>query len=272
MRGLLLFVLLCAFFSASARKKESPRAYFNKVIRLIEKGDYITGSRELYRLSRGSFFRSRRSAIKYTLGIAFLEMKLYHLASLQFVYVIKKTGGKYKEKAIEKLALVLSHFENDRIFCSLKTHIKEWEYPLPVKDQMMFYFGSCAFDEGRFHLAHRYFSKVGAGSPFKNRALYHIGLAHAERNNVKQAVEAFKDMASMGEGITDTNRVAALMGLARVLYQGGRFADSIKIYRSIPKDTVYFHEALLENRLELSSIGAIPLGSQQFSNFAFCFL
>lgn len=248
LKTLLLFALFLSLSSASGRKKnQSPRAYFNKVLRLIEKGDYMTGSRELYRLSRGSFFKSRRSAIKYTLGIAFLEMKLYHLASLQFVYVIKKAGGTYKEKAIKKLALVLSHFENDRIFCTLKKHIKEWEYPLPVRDQMMFYFGSCAFDEGKFRLALRYFSKVGRHSPFRSRALYHIGLAHAERNKVKQAVEAFRDMSSMEKGITDTNRVAALMGLARVLYQGGRFGDSIKIYRSIPKDTVYFHEALLEN-------------------------
>ena len=63
----------------------------------------MLGSRELYRLSRGSVYKEKRVQIKYTLGMAFLEMKLYHLASLQFVYVIKRTrGGSYRRKVFGK--------------------------------------------------------------------------------------------------------------------------------------------------------------------------
>ena len=234
------------FFSSSA--KVSPSAYLKKVTKIIERGDYQLGSRELYRLSRGSYFKSKRIQIKYTLGMAFLEMKLYHLASLQFVYVIRRDkSGKYKSKALEKLSLILGHFRNDLLFCPLAREVKEYDYPNSVRSQLSFYFGKCAFSKREFGKARYYFSRVKSSSSVYDRALYYRALAYAEENKVKQSADVFRKLAGLKSGITDTNRVAAFMGLARVLYQGEKFEDSIKIYRSIPRDTPYFYDSLLEN-------------------------
>ena len=236
---------LFSFFSAG---QVSPNDYLKKVTQIIERGDYLLGSRELYRLSRGSVFKSKRLQIKYTLGIAFLEMKLYHLASLQFVYVIRRDErGKYKAKALEKLSLVLEYFRGDPLFCPLANVVKEYDYPSSVKSQLSFYFGKCFFSEGKFKRARYYFSKVSSGSSVYDRALYYRALAYAEENKVRSSADMFRKLASLREGITDTNRVAGLMGLARVLYQGEKFEDSIKVYRSIPRDTPYFYDSLLEN-------------------------
>ena len=241
---LLSFLCIASF---SAYSKISPKAYLRKVVSIIEKGDYVLGSREFYRLSRSSAFKGKSIQIRYTLGIAFLEMKLYHLASLQFVYVIKRAKGSYKEKAIEKLSFILDYFEDDQLFCPLSSGIKNREYPSSVRDRLNFYFGKCAFSKKEFLKALYHFTKVSAQSSSYNKALYYKALVYAEQNKVKQSVNAFRDLASIRKGITDTNRVAALMGLARVLYQGKKFEDSIKVYRSIPKDTVYFHDSLMEN-------------------------
>lgn len=234
-----------ASFPASSRV--SPRTYLRKVINIIEQGNYTLGSRELYRLSRLSSYKGKRIQIRYTLGIAFLEMKLYHLASLQFVYIIKRSRGHYKRKSIEKLSLVLSYFEDDQLFCPLSSYIKKREYPLNVKDQLNFYFGKCASSKREFNKAQYHFSKVSSQFSSYNKVLYYRGLSYAEQNRVKRSANVFRDLASLQKGITSTNRVAALMGLARVLYQGKRFEDSIRVYRSIPKDTIYFHSALMEN-------------------------
>ena len=226
----------------------SPKKYLKKVTRIIERGDYVLGSRELYRLSRGSLYKSKRIQIKYTLGITFLEMKLYHLASLQFVYVIRKDKrGKYKPKAIEKLSRILKHFEGNPLFCPLSNVINEYEYPTQVKDEMNFYFGKCAFDEKNYKKSRLHFGKVRSSSTVYNQALYYRALSYAEEDKVSQSAALFRDLASVNKGITATNRVAALMGLARVLYQGGRLENSIKVYRSIPRDTPYFYNSLLEN-------------------------
>ena len=231
----------------SEAKRHSSRSYLRKVIKIIEKGDYVLGSRELYRLSGLSIYRNRMMQIKYTLGIAFLEMKLYHLASLQFVYVIKRSRGRYKRKSIEKLSSVFDYFEDDPLFCSLSAHIKNKGFSSLVRDRLNFYFGKCAYSRKDFKKAGRYLSQVQARSPFYSKARYHLALVYAEQNNVKRSADVFKDLAAGRSGVTDTNRVAALMGLARVFYQGKRFEESIKIYRNIPRDTVYFYDSLMEN-------------------------
>ena len=246
----LFFVLFLTVAIASfwAESKVSPRTYLRKVIRVIERGNYVLGSRELYRLGRGSSYKSKRVQIKYTLGIAFLEMKLYHLASLQFAYVIKRVKrGNYKQKSLEKISRILEYFGDNQLLCSLGGYVKEAEYPNSVKDQLNFYFGKCAFAKRNFRKSRYHFAKIRSHSPSYSKALYYRGLSYAEENNVRRSANMFRDLASLREGITDTNRVAALMGLARVLYQGKKFDDSIKVYRSIPKDTVYFYPSLMEN-------------------------
>lgn len=244
----LIFVIFFMFMPLPSSSKVSPNEYLKKVTRIIEKGNYSLGSRELYRLSRGSVYKNKRMQIKYTLGVAFLEMKLYHLASLQFVYVIRRDkAGKYKSQAIKKISFILDHFGDDTLLCPLSSAIKSYEYPTSVKNQMNFYFGQCAFSNKEYKKAHSHFSKINSASPFYNRALYYRALAHAELNNVKASADKFRDLISLHPGVTDINRVAGLMGLARVLYQGKRFEDSIKIYRSIPRDTPYFYDSVLEN-------------------------
>ena len=243
-----LFMLLSFIPLGSASKQLTPQQYLKKVTQVIDSGNYVLGSKELYRLSRGSQYKSKRVQIKYTLGITFLEMKLYHLASLQFVYVIRRDKkGEYKSKAIEKLSEILNYFGDNFLFCPLGKVIKEYEYPRQVKDEMNFYFGKCAFYNKDYGKSRYHFSRVKVGSDIYNQAIYYRALSFAEENKIGQSVALFRELSSRNQGVTSTNRVAALMGLARVLYQGGQFENSIQIYRSIPRDTAYFYDSLLEN-------------------------
>jgi len=243
-----LKLILLVFLSFPSFAKISPSEYLKKVTKIIENGNYVLGSRELYRLSRGSLYKHKIIQIKYTLGIAFLEMRLYHLASLQFVYIIRRDKkGKYKSKSIEKLSLILDHFGDDSLFCSLSKDIKEYEYPSNVSSRMHFYFGKCAFYKKQYAKARFHFRKINSNSPDSNKAIYYRALSYAEENQVSRSADLFRELSDTSTNVTATNRVAALMGLARVLYQGEQFEDSIKIYRSIPKDTPYFYDSLLEN-------------------------
>lgn len=240
---IILIILLCSL-STQAFSQTDPQEYLRKIVRIIEKGNYELGSRELYRLSKLNIYEQKQIQIRYTLGIAFLKMKLYHLASFQFVFVIKHAQGNYKYKAVEKLSPVLDYFQDDPLFCSLSSYIKV--YPISVRNRMNFYFGKCAYFDKKFQKATSHFSRVTSKSKQYSLALYYKALAYAEQNKVKTSAYVFKKLASKRQGITDKTRVAALMGLARVLYQAKKFEDSIKIYRTIPKDTKYFHESLSE--------------------------
>lgn len=225
----------------------SPRTQIRRAINLIEKGNYTLGSRELYRLSRLKTFKSRRPQIKYTLSLAFIEMKLYHLASIQLIYVIKYGKRADRRKGLEKMSAIMDHLGDDDLLYYIVTEIKESEFPISHKDKLQFYSGVSHFNKKNYRKARYHFSKVKSNTPFYSRALYYRALSYAEQNKVSRSVKMFKNLIALHPDVTDENRSAGLIGLARVLYQASKFDQSISVYRSIPRDSKYFHDALLEN-------------------------
>ena len=237
------FIIL---FSASSVAL-SPRTQLRRAINLIEKGDYVLGSRELYRLSRLKAFKNKRIQIKYTLGITFIEMKLYHLASFQLIYVIKKSNGSYRKKALEKIASIIDYLGDEDLLYYIVSQIKEREFPIVQRDKLYFYSGVASYNKSNYKKARYYFSRIKRGSKFYSRSIYYRALTYAEENKVKRSAQLFRDLIGLHPSITDSNHAAGYMGLARVLYQGKKFNQSIAAYRSVPKDSKHFHDALLEN-------------------------
>ena len=233
--------------SARSIRSLSPRNQLRFALNMVEKGDYINGSKELYRLSRLRAFKSKRVQIKYVLGIAFIEMKLYHMASLQFIYAIQKSRGEYKYKALEKLAGITEFMGDENLFNYIFANVRERDFPAIQREKLYFYFGDYYFAKGKYKKARYYFHKVRPGAFFYSRAQYRMALSYAEEGQAVKAARVFGDLASSRKGVTDTIRVAALMGQARSLYQAERFEASIEAYRSIPRDTPYWHDSLMEN-------------------------
>jgi len=245
MRIKILLVFLLSISSSAFAL--TPRTQLRRAINLIEKGNFQLGSRELYRLSRLKAFSSKRAQIKYTLGLAFVEMGLHHLASLQFIYVIKKYKGIYRSKSLEKLTHIIDYLENPHLFYYIVGQIKERDFPVAHKDKLYYYFGVVFFERKKYKKARYYFSRVKRGTQFYDRSLYYRALTYAEENKILKSTQLFRELAFSYKDVTHPNRIAALMGLARVLYQGKKFNESIRTYRLIPRDNKYFHDVLLEN-------------------------
>lgn len=244
MKKLSLLILLCL---SSLSFGETPRVRLAKTLNLIEKGNFVEGSKQLYILSRKKAFRNKRVQIKYTLGIAFVEMRLYHMASIQFISVIKSKDKYYRKKAIEKLVAIGDFLEDKDFIYYILDKIKIRDFPVAQREKLYFYFGLLEFKKKRYSKSRSYFSRVGSRSPFYNRAQYQIALSYAEGNQPLKAALIFNRLANTRQGVTDQIRVAAKMGEARAFYQAKKFRKSLQTYRSIPRDTKYWHEALLES-------------------------
>ena len=244
MKPLLFLLLLC--FSPSAFA-ESPRLRLAKTLNLIEKGNFQEGSKRLYSLSRKKSLRSKKVQIKYVLGIAFTQMGFYHMASVQFLYVIKSNHRAYRKKAIEKLVEIADFLgDKDFIFYVL-TKAPVRSFPPHLRSKMYFYMGLMERGRDRPGKSRLYFARVSRTGPFYNRALYHRALSYAEEGKPEQAASVFQNLSSMRKGVTDPVRVAALIGEARALYQARKFQRALEVYRSVPRDTKYWYEALLES-------------------------
>ena len=230
---------------ASAAKK--PQKQMENALRLMEKGNFIEGSKNLYRLSRKKAFRNQKAQIKYTLGIAFGRLQLYHLSALQFISVIKSQNRRYKRKAAEKLTELASFMGDEDFIYYILTKVKLRDFPASQKNKLYFYFGLLEFKQKRYPRSRAYFARVRRQSSFHNKALYKTALSYAEEGRPLKAAESFNRLAASRSGITDTTRVAAKMGEARSLYQAGKFESALRVYRSVPKDSLYWHDALLES-------------------------
>ena len=239
--------LICVVVFSQVTVAASVRVTLRRVLNLVEQGDFVRGSQELYNLSRLKAYKNKRVQIKYTLGVVFVEMKLYHMAALQFVYAIKKGNREYKRKALEKVMSILKYLEDDAVFYYAVSLVKESDFPVVHKDKLYFFQGVFHFNNKRYKSSRTKFLKIGASSSFYNKAQYYAGLSYAEENKVRPAAKIFRNLASTRSGVTDKVRVASLMGLARVLYQGKRFEESVRVYRTVPKDTDYWHDVLLES-------------------------
>ena len=243
MKSLFLFFFCISLtsFEATSRKP------LTRALGLIEKGDFLKGSQELYRLSSKKSFRTKKVQMKYTLGIALSQMGFYHMASLQFIYVIKSNNSYYRKKAATKL-IGLAETLGDRDFIYyILGKVKARNFPPDQQDKLNFYFGVFEFNKKNYSKSRSYFSKLSEGASFYNKAVYQTALSYAEEGRPLKAARIFNQLSNSRSGITDQIRVAAIMGEARSFYQAKKFNKSLKAYRMVPKDTKYWHDILLES-------------------------
>ncbi len=234
--------------SASSRKQ----SYMKKALALANSKQYEEASKLLFQMSRSPMFADQSAQVKYVLGMTLLEMKLNQAAAFVFYDVVRQegrnTGSKYLRLALSKLSLAADALESDVMLRYAIRKVDENDFPASQKDMLYYRLGESKLADKEFGEAVRMFGKVRPTSAYGLRAKYSQGLAHAESKNNEQALGAFEQLiAGSRQTVTDRNRVNGLIGRARVLYQMGRWGDSIEAYRSIPRDTEQWHDALFES-------------------------
>lgn len=234
--------------AAGGRKQ----AYMKKALALANSKQYEDASKLLFQMSRSPMFSDNSAQVKYVLGMTLLEMKLNQAAAFVFYDVVRQEshnpGSKYLRLALSKLSLAADALESDVMIRYAIKKVNESDFPTSQKDMLYFRQGEAKLADKDFEEAARLFSRVRPTSAYGLRAKYNQGLAFAEEKKNTEALSAFEQLiAGSRQSITDKNRVNGLMGRARVLYQMGKWGDSIEAYRDIPRDTEQWHDALFES-------------------------
>jgi len=225
-----------------------------KAKRLAVAKNYQEASKLLYSLTRSPRYRSEKTKIKYMLGLMLMEMELYQVASFVFFDVIRSESGssqptKYLRQSLGKIAFLSNALDSDVLLKHAIAKIQVKDFPREQKDLFYLRLGELRRNEGRYDQAGKIFSRVDPKSPVYPQALYRRGLAWAEtRRNDNKALQAFDELLKISEnrGITDDNRVNAILGKARVYYQAKKWEKAVDMYRNIPRDTWQWHDALFE--------------------------
>lgn len=242
-----------------AQKKSAPRAslspqegalrnQLSNALNMAQGGQYEAAANALFSLGRRSELKQERPQIKYILGTMLIELKLYQTAAFQFVDVIRLKHPKYSKLAIEKLSVVADTLGDDTILNYAISRVDLSDFPSNLRDMIHYRLGEIKLRNRDFSKAAELFGKVSYGSSFYFQALYNKGLSELEANKPSLAIGTFNKMldARRKAPATDTNKVAAQMGLARALYQMQDWEASIEAYSQVPRDTLMWHDAVFE--------------------------
>ena len=253
------------YFLAKRRKvrRRSKRPdLLSKAFHLVREKKYQASTMLLYKLARASRYRKSNSQIKYILGLMLMKMELYQMASFLFYDVISREirsrrTTKYLRQSLSKLSYLSNVLDSDVLLKYVVSRIKVKDFPHEEKDIFYYRLGELRLKEGRYNLSARIFKRVDSGSPIYVKALYKIGLAYAKEKKPAKALVAFQQIYEMSRdrGITDSNRVNAILSMARVYYQNKKWDKAIEYYRFIPRDTWQWHDSLFEQNWAMMRSG-----------------
>lgn len=232
----------------SQSKSSAAKNQIQQALTQFKAGNYAGAAVTLHGLSRRADLINERPQLKIFLGDALMELNLNQTAAFQFVDVIRSGSGQYTRQALEKLLVVTDRLGDETLLNYAIQRIDVSSIPDKNRDMLFFRMGEIKQSSGQYAEAIQLFQKVGPQSRYYPNALYALGLAQAEANQPDLALATFNKFLGTRSSakVTDVNKVAAQMAIARTLYQKKDFDKAIEAYSQIPRDHFMWHDALFE--------------------------
>lgn len=233
---------------ASRPVTSSSQRQLAEALSLARNGTYDQAATKLFALSRRSDLAGERMQIKYLLGVCLMEMKLYQTAAFQFVDVIRNGNNKYTRQAIEKLSIAADELGDDTLLNYAVSKVQLDAFPDKYKDVIFYRLGEIKLKNGQFEEANQAFGRVGTSSRYYAQARFNKGRALLEAKQPAEALKAFQGLLASrsAASVTDTNKVAAELAIARTYYQAQQWDEAIEWYRKVPRDTEFWHQTIFE--------------------------
>ena len=250
--------------SRQIRSKMKDRIQLSQALSLISKKRYAEGAQKLFTMTKSTHLKSSRDEIRYELGKVLVDMKLFHVASFQFLSVIKSGSPKFARKALIELSQIAALIGNQQMIQFVVEQGGGTKVKGTHRYSLYYYWGKYKLSQKKYKTATKYFKKIPRHSPLYSEAQYHLGLSYAERKSTRSAIKAFKNILSKNTHVTDSARVAALMGIARVYYQIKKWDLAMQYYRRVPRDTSDWHDMLFESSWTLLRAGKFRSAMNSF--------
>lgn len=220
-----------------------------EALQFAKTGKYAEASTRLFQLSLSPRFVDKRMQIRYLLGLMLYQMKMYQLSAFQFISVIRDGSNKYVSQSLEKLSLAANELGDETLLNYAISRVKAESFPAVHRDMLFYRIGEYQLRNDQIKEAIRSFEMVPPESSLSDKTLYLKGLAYAQSNDPVSAVKVFDDLIERKKEapVTDTARVAAIMGKARAYYQNKNWDEAIQTYREVPRDSELWHDTLFES-------------------------
>ena len=244
----IFFTFLIGLSQARGQSDTSIKSQIDTAIVLVKSGKHLSAAQKLLFLARTTNVAVAKPRIKYMLGLSLMELNLNQIAAFQFVDVVRSGDVNWTKLALEKLLIVTDKLGDETLlnFAIQRVEISQ----IPAKNREMLYYrlADIKHKAGQQEEAIPFYQRVTSQSRYYYNALYNLGLAQAELGQVDQALLSFRKLlaARSSAKVTDTNKVAAQMAIARTYYQKEDWTRAIEAYAKIPRDHALWHAALFE--------------------------
>ena len=249
-----------------AKSSTLGEADFQEAMRLVRAGQYQQASTRLFQLSLSPKYADRRTQLRYLLGLMLYQMDLNQLSAFQFISVIRDGNSKFLEDGLEKLSLAADELGDDALLNYAIARVKTQSFPAAHKDMLFYRIGEFQVRNQQYAEAQRSLAQIPQNSPFYDKSQYLKAYSLAASGNPRAAVASFDALleAKSGSEITDSARVAAIIGKARALYQQKEWDAAIETYREVPRDSALWHDTLFEISWAMLRSGKFRSALSQF--------
>lgn len=213
----------------------------------MQRGEYLEASQRFYNITKNSRYKKEHPLALYNLGRSLSKLNL-NQSAINYLTVIAKLNRGQVNNALEVLYELGFEIGDQESLGYALSKINLKKFPKDKQDLLYYRLGEVYLDSRSFSKAAAAFARVPSSSSLYAKAQYNRGLAFAELGNAKSSVISYTRAvnARRDKGVTDTQRVGALMGRARALYQAGQWDGAIATYRMIPRDSHFWHDSLFE--------------------------
>lgn len=216
----------------------------------LEKNDNIQAAQRYYDIISNSKYKSEHPKALYSLAKALTKMG-FNQSAVYYLTAIARynSASNYMDASLEALYEIGFQIGDESALKYSLSKIDIKKFPSGKIDLLYYRLGEVYLDKKDFKNAISSYGRVVSSSKLYAKARYNMALAYAESRNPKAALKYFTQAANARRkyGATDVQRVGALIGRARALYQMGSWDRAITAYKMIPRDTTFWHEALFES-------------------------
>lgn len=216
---------------------------------------YQTAAEGLFSLLDKNACPSKDSTIKYYLGKSLHGMEMYHSAQHYYMEVVKKgPENPLFRHALPRLAAIAEYTGNDYELLRVVGKIAPEAYPRQSRPLLHYLMGRKSYEAGDLSEAAAHFEQVPTEHVLYPRAQYFEGIIFYEREKLKSAVKAFREVIRAQPAVDD-ERVAkelenlkdlALINIGRIYFGLQRFDNADDWYGKVERDSVYWPESLFE--------------------------
>ncbi len=214
------------------------------------KGDNSQAAQRYYDIINNPKYKSEHANALYSLAKVLAQMG-FNQSAVYFLTAISRynSASKYMDPALEALYEIGFQIGDESALKYSLAKIDIKKFPAGKKDLLYYRLGEVYLEKNDLKNAIASYGRITSDSKLFAKARYNMALAHAELQDPKAAVKYFTQAvnARRKSGVVDTQRVGAMIGRARALYQMGRWDEAVKAYKMVPRDSEFWHDSLFES-------------------------